>query len=209
MPRVQHSKANPNPHLAAAKHDLETYLNLLGVDGKYVIVGAPAEPFAFNSFSIIASECPVGRGSAGLGVGWVGRAVGNVLKLKKASSSEVCVGARGQPWQRSAGSAICEHTSPVQIESRCSLQAAQPCAPNIDSSECLMPLCPAERITIGGSLIGGIKETQEMLGEEGCCVLASSYCMLLVCRVPSVAWFKQVFRLLGWSAPSACCLPCG
>ncbi len=53
-------KATSFPRHPTAKHDLETYLNLLGVDGKYVIVGVPPDPFSFNSFSIIASECPVG-----------------------------------------------------------------------------------------------------------------------------------------------------
>ncbi|KAL4428796.1 hypothetical protein ABPG77_005234 [Micractinium sp. CCAP 211/92] len=49
----------------AAKHDLETYLNLLGVDGKYVIVGVPPDPFSFNSFSIIAKRLTVGGSAIG------------------------------------------------------------------------------------------------------------------------------------------------
>ena len=37
----------------SAKHDLGTYLDLLDVDGKLVLVGVPPEPMALNAFSII------------------------------------------------------------------------------------------------------------------------------------------------------------
>ncbi len=46
----------PSPCAAAAKHDLNTYLSLLGTDGKLVMVGLPEEPVEFGAFSLGASE---------------------------------------------------------------------------------------------------------------------------------------------------------
>ena len=37
----------------SAKHDLSFYVNLLKVNGKYVIVGAPPEPYALSAFQLI------------------------------------------------------------------------------------------------------------------------------------------------------------
>ena len=38
----------------AADHDINAYINLLGVDGNITLVGAPAEPLAVPAFSLIA-----------------------------------------------------------------------------------------------------------------------------------------------------------
>ena len=37
----------------SAKHDLEQYLSLLKVDGKYVVVGVPPEPYQLNAGTLI------------------------------------------------------------------------------------------------------------------------------------------------------------
>ncbi|PSC75052.1 8-hydroxygeraniol dehydrogenase-like [Micractinium conductrix] len=44
----------------SAKHDLGTYLNLLNTNGKYVIVGAPPEPFELSSFQVLYKRLTVG-----------------------------------------------------------------------------------------------------------------------------------------------------
>ena len=41
----------------SAKHDLEQYLSLLKVDGKYVVVGVPPEPYQLNAGTLIFGKC--------------------------------------------------------------------------------------------------------------------------------------------------------
>src|SRR5207247_9122031 len=38
----------------SADHDINAYINLLGVNGNLTLVGAPAEPFGVHAFSLIA-----------------------------------------------------------------------------------------------------------------------------------------------------------
>jgi uncharacterized zinc-type alcohol dehydrogenase-like protein len=38
----------------SADHDINSYINLLGVDGNLTLVGAPAEPLRVPAFSLIA-----------------------------------------------------------------------------------------------------------------------------------------------------------
>ena len=40
----------------SAKHDLEQYLSLLKVDGKYVVVGVPPEPYQLNAGTLIGGK---------------------------------------------------------------------------------------------------------------------------------------------------------
>ncbi|KAL4451587.1 hypothetical protein ABPG75_007249 [Micractinium tetrahymenae] len=49
----------------SAKHDLQTYLNLLATNGKFVIVGLPAEPFALSSFTLLFKRLTVGGTAIG------------------------------------------------------------------------------------------------------------------------------------------------
>ncbi|KAI7835473.1 hypothetical protein COHA_010630 [Chlorella ohadii] len=44
----------------SAKHDLVTYLSLLKTNGKFVIVGVPAEPFELPSFAVVFKRLTVG-----------------------------------------------------------------------------------------------------------------------------------------------------
>lgn len=43
----------------SAKHDLESYLALLKVDGKYVVVGVPPEPYQLNAGTLIGGMVPI------------------------------------------------------------------------------------------------------------------------------------------------------
>lgn len=76
------------------------------------------------------------------------------------------------------------HSRPAQLSCLCSPKQFIP-----HDWHRLPTLCPTERLTVGGSLIGGIKETQEMLGALRCAVLRLS--ALLACcpggSMPSVA----------------------
>ena len=44
----------------SAKHDVAMYLNLLGVDGKFVMLGVPPEPFQLHAAALIFKRLEVG-----------------------------------------------------------------------------------------------------------------------------------------------------
>jgi len=41
------------PLTVSAEHDINQYLNVLGLDGNLTLVGAPAKPLALSSFALI------------------------------------------------------------------------------------------------------------------------------------------------------------
>jgi len=49
----------------AADHDINQYLNLLGVDGNLTLVGAPPKPLAFSAFAVIFGRRSVSGSSIG------------------------------------------------------------------------------------------------------------------------------------------------
>ena len=51
----------------SANHDINAYLNLLGIDGNLALVGAPAKPFAVSAFSLLMGRrCLSGSNIGGL-----------------------------------------------------------------------------------------------------------------------------------------------
>lgn len=78
----------------------------------------------------------------------------------------------------------------------------------------LLPACPAERLTLGGSAIGGIRETQEMLGEAALlllpalrafCYLPAEFAASNSCEVGSLRDGEGYCIIL--AGCTSCCLP--
>jgi len=51
--RMARAVGSAPPLTVSAEHDINQYLNVLGLDGNLTLVGAPAKPLALSSFALI------------------------------------------------------------------------------------------------------------------------------------------------------------